>query len=252
MGFASTSGWLFYKTMRVSVTSNTGDVIAELGSMRQKVNFATVVALTQTAGDIKAALRQDMQSAFDRPTPYTLNSLRVNPATKQHPRADVWIKDDATKWLLPQVQGGKRNLKRFEKALQARMLMPKGWYAVPAGGAKYDAYGNISKGVIMKLLSALKAAEITAGYSANRTAASAKRRKGKQEQYFSLVKPHGKLKPGLYQRIGFAHGSAVKPVLLYVSSVTYRQRFDFYGKANTIANQRFKVNYEAAVGKWGR
>ena len=55
---------------------------------------------------------------FDRPTRYTQNSLFLQPATKQKREARVWVKDTERPdhYLLPQINGGNRPLKRHGKA----------------------------------------------------------------------------------------------------------------------------------------
>jgi hypothetical protein len=233
--------------LTVKVQSNASDIVAQLMSVAEQCTFATAVALTRTGQDVKAALRDEMSRVFDKPTPWTLNSMMLRPATKEVLRAKVWVKDVAlAKWLLPEISGGSRSLKGFEKALISRGLMPSGCYAVPGAGAQLDSNGNMSPGQIMKLLSALGAAEIVSGFSANRTAASKKRRGAQLDQYFSIRTTRGRLRPGIYQRFASTRGSSIKPVLIFVPRVAYRARLDFYGVTQQVASERFPAHLARA------
>lgn len=196
---------------------------------RRNMPFATALALTRTAQKVKRRLEDVMRSVFDRPTSFTINSLRVIPATKARLTAIVKFKDDGIRsrveeYLSPQIFGGKRKFKRFEGALNAKGVIPKGMIAVPGAGAKLDANGNMSRGQIVQILSALGAAESTAGYSANRTANSIKRRKGKLIQIFVGRPGNGHAPLGVWQR----KGRQVTPLLIFVRAPSYTKRFPFY------------------------
>ncbi len=57
--------------------------------VQRQTNWAASQALTRTARHAVDELRQVMQRVFDRPTPYTLNALRVTPATRDNLTARV-------------------------------------------------------------------------------------------------------------------------------------------------------------------
>ena len=94
--------------------------------------FALALALTRTVEQVKLEERQEMRRVFRNPIPYTLNSLYIKPATKSRLEARCWVKNDAgkgtpaTKYLLPEVYGGARNVKRFEALMSPRWLGPSG------------------------------------------------------------------------------------------------------------------------------
>jgi hypothetical protein len=222
---------------------------------REQMPFAIAVALTRTAQDAGQALRSEIQRVFDRPNPFTLSAIRVRPATKRKLEAEVWLKDDMeggiapSHYLAPQVFGGDRPLKRYERALLARRLLPPGMYAVPGAGAKLDSYGNISRGQIVQILSALGAAEMTSGYSANRTMDS-RRRRGQQLPEFFVGRPAGGKGPlGIWQRFKFAHGGAIKPIIIFVRRPTYRARFDVYATVGDVAERQFLGHLERAAAQ---
>jgi hypothetical protein len=111
--------------------------------------FATARALTLTARSASEAGRKEIPQVFKSPTPYTQNSIAFTPATKQSLTARVFVKDRVSKggasparYLLPEVRGGDRSLKRFEKALKSAGVMPPNLFAVPGGAASIDQYGE--------------------------------------------------------------------------------------------------------------
>jgi hypothetical protein len=239
-----------------SVKHNLPAFKAAMQQSTKQGTFAMAVALTRTAVDIKQAEQQEIKRVFDRPTQYTINSLFVRGATKTRLDALVWVKDDragsgtpATKYLLPEIEGGGRGLKRFERSLQISGYMPKGWHAVPGRFARLDAFGNVSKGQIIQILSQLRVT-LTAGFTRNistdkKKAAAAKRRAG--GQYFAVTEQRGRMLPGIYQRRDFGFGSAApRPVIVFVPTVQYRVRFEFHRVANTVIESRMASNFATA------
>src|SRR4051812_29538582 len=110
--------------MQISVKTNFPSVIAALNRAERQVPFALARALTQTAKEVKDAEVKAIATSFDRPTAFTLNSVYMRPATKQRLEAEVWLKGDGSRdntpgrhFLLPQIEGGNRPLKRFEQRL---------------------------------------------------------------------------------------------------------------------------------------
>jgi hypothetical protein len=218
--------------------------------MARLVPKATSDALNWTIYNVRDAQRSAMASVFDRPTPFTLNrSNIVKTANPTKLVARTVIRDDQSsgvapvRYLGPQVFGGERSIKRFERALQARGLMPQGWYAMPGKGAKLDAYGNISRGQIMQILSVLAAAEQTSGYSANMTGRSAKQNKKPRDYFASTAQNNkglrgvaGRLPYGIYQRLP---GGKIVTILRFRAKVRYQSKLDYWGIARKVSDQDF-------------
>lgn len=81
-----------------AVASNIKQVQAMLTqTQREQIPFAAVVAMTRTAQAVRDVQLTEMRRVFDRPTPYTMNSLFVQPATKRRPQAAVGFKEFAGK-----------------------------------------------------------------------------------------------------------------------------------------------------------
>lgn len=223
--------------------------------------YAASTALTRTAQALaKTVLPGEMQRVFDRPNRYTLNSLRVKPATKDKLAASVWVKSDATNngtrpedYLLPNVAGGARNEKRFERAMRYAGLLPTGWRAMPGQGALLDEFGNLRRGEMQRILTATR----TAFDPYQRKTNSARSRKNaKKAPYFAVTPLTGRfvggeyretpnrLQPGVYRR----EGKGIKPVLIFTKTQPkYRQRLDFVGVSERFTVQTFPAEFDRAA-----
>lgn len=220
----------------LSMQSNIEQVTRYMRGTREQIALATAKALTFTAERVRDAERQEMQRVFDRPTPFTLNSLYLRSATPGNLQARVWFKDlrNGPHYLVPQVYGGERPLKRFEKFLQSSGWLPVGMYVVPGSRAALDRNGNIDKGELIRVLSALRALPQT-GYLANRSQRSA-RRKGKRLINYFVGRPNPQSPDGIWQRVGL---TGLRPIYMFVSRPQYQKRFRFHEIATDTSNRWF-------------
>lgn len=222
----------------------------------RRLRAAVATGLTRTGVQVKEKVTQTMQQVLERPTPYTMNALFLEGAKANKLEAKVWFKDElagsgtpATKYLIPQVEGGKRRQKRFEKALQyAGYLRAPYSYVTPAPGAAIDAHGNWSSGQIIQILSQLRVTQ-TAGYTRNmgEGAKGIKAQRKAGGRFFAVVQPTGALAPGIYQR-EFG-GKNITPVAFFVRRVAYRKRLDFYGVAGQVVQDRLQDEVARAIGE---
>lgn len=220
--------------MNISLTSNIDKVLGFTARLHPQFRFAAAVALTRTAQTARLDLRRKMPEVFDRPTRFTLNSVFIIPARKDTLKATVGLKDTgdaaSAQYLKPQVFGGRRAQKRFEKRLEDAGIMPRGWVAVPGNGAQYDSYGNMRSQQIVQVLSVLRA---QLDYNQNTTERSAKRTQlWRRRNYFvsgpvvaAKLSNGGRLPFGIYQRFQ----GKVLSIMKFVPTANYRQRLDFFG-----------------------
>jgi hypothetical protein len=243
--------------MKINVRSNASDVEKRVRELGSQVVFAAAVSLTRAVKDAQDAERKEMMRAFDRPTTYALNGTFIKAATKQNLEARLWVKDNpfgkgtpADRFLLPEIHGGKRGQKGMERALQAAGLLPAGWFAVPAAGAQLDGNGNVKRSQIVQILSQLQVQQ-KAGYDSKRsTSAASKRTVARQGvTYFALPVATRGLRPGIYLKRKFAHGSAIRPVFIFVSRIQYKPRFKFFEVGQAVAESRFGFHFNAEIGK---
>lgn len=240
-------------------------------------------ATTETAFYIRNKLRSELPQYIDKPTPYTTNSIFVRKGNKDNPEASVeWRKPAGStsggKYLVPQVEGGNRSAKKFERALEWKGAKSAGDKAVPTKEAPKDIYGNVPGSYIKRMLSLLRigGAELRARRekaalsAAKPKIARAKRGKSfaatmrdqqqgsakpkaqtssyaKPEEFFALPKKQGKLSAGVYEVKNSAFGRAIRLVFLFTGSVTYKKSFPFYDIGNKASNDKFPQKLSEAV-----
>lgn len=214
---------------------------------RKQINFATSKTLNVLAETIKKDVVTEMKRNFDRPTPFTINSLFIKYSTKQNIKARVYVKDrelakskSLSESIGHQFSGGKRIRKRLEYWFTQAGYISTSEYLVPAAGAKLDAFGNMSRGQITQVLSQLKAGSDSASYSSSSARSKAKR---KAAGYF--WSRGGKLKRGVWQRFGFAHGGAVKPIMLVAKNdPIYKQRINMQRLGDIVVKRDFDSEFK--------
>jgi hypothetical protein len=221
-------------------------------NVQRQLPYVQVTALNKTAGQAQQALKSAMPQHFDRPTPYTLNSTRITYATRLKPVATVGYKDDsfkgtpATKYLLPEVDGGPRNVKRIESLLRAKGLLPSDTFAVPGSAAQLDQYGNFSRGQYAKILAQLQASRDRTQNETKASRARKRRNPSRDVRYFVGRPGGGRMPLGVWARYQFAHGYAVKPVLMFVRAPHYKARFPFDQIVSGTVDANLSANVAAA------
>ncbi len=230
--------------MQIQIDTDLDKVMAQLDDFaRSQVPFASALALTTLAKKTQAAEKREMQTVFDRPTRFTLNSLFVRPASKKDwpkTQAVVWFRDFAPKgtpagdYLKPQIHGGSRKLKRSERAVQHRGLLPNGKYLYPSRAVKRDRYGNLSKGQITKMLSNLQAQHDSYQNTTDR---------GKI-RYF--VAYEGKKPLGIYS---LQSDGDLFPFMVFGKKPTYKARYDFFGVAEGYMRKHYAKEFGRALGR---
>lgn len=239
----------------IQITVDPRQIIGEINAIHARhLPYALARALTLTAKAAQARATQQLPRGFDKPTPYTMRSIRIIPAKSkaQVISTTVFVQDEASKgtspgkYLEPGIEGGSRRVKRFERQMQWSGMMPKGAFAVPTSFAPLDRYGNLPAAYLVRMLSILRSWG-QQGYRANETDAGEKRRKKREKRsgtfptdFFaagarSVTRNHGPqsgrgyLPPGVYQRKESRWGSAIRPILLFVNGVHYNKRYAFAG-----------------------
>lgn len=234
---------------RLTVTGNQDAVMRELQRFEKQVAYASMRAVNNTAFAARKAVRDLIASSLDRPMPKTVALPNVTKRATRDDLSAVIALDyrrftGSQGYLTPQIEGGKRVTKAFERRLQAIKILPQGMYAVFAkrSGA-LNQYGNLPGPKIRQILSYFQAFT-EAGFTGNMKAKTIDRmRQGKRKgmkfgmSYFvSTGKRFGglgmRLPPGIWERHypnGTAGKSFIRPVLLFVQDVQYSRRLDYVG-----------------------
>jgi hypothetical protein len=233
---------------------------------RRNLPFAVRQAVNQTAFAVRQGWAELMPKVFDRPTALTLRAVLYRKATSERSGAEIYIRDEAfkgtppAKYLQAQVEGGNRRLKSVEKRLQASGHMPAGMYAVPGKGAKLDAHGNIPGSQINQVLSQLGARFDPLQNETEKSRGRRQRRQARKGEragdYFAVgtrLRGKGKgrqhLPLGVYQRISTGFGGALRSVLHFVRSVSYRPRYRIFDLARRIYDREFPFHFERELAK---
>lgn len=232
-----------------------GEMLAHL---REDLPKATAMTLTFMGQAGKAAADAEVLKVFDRPTPWTQKSTYLVSAKVDNLQAEVYVKDLSINSLAHHIDGGKRRAKGMEKLLRSAGVLKGAWqYVVPGRGLKLDAFGNIPRGEVNKILSALKA---QFDPLANTTAKSRKRNKN-QARYFVLTGASSlvtrkRLPPGVWYRGGDGETSYIKPLLIFVKSTSYRRRYPFFERVEDAAADAMEPGVDYAIdrlrarGRW--
>ena len=171
--------------LTMNIRFDAGQVAKAFGELQQEHPNVMAQAINDTTREVRDAQVAAIRASFDNPTAFTLRALRTTFATRSKLQAMVWLKDGTSRahYLIPQIEGGKRPLKRFEEILVQAGLMRKNERAVPGAGAKLDAYGNMGRGQIVQILSQLQAFNL-AGSDANATGSKRSKAKRSKVEYF--------------------------------------------------------------------
>lgn len=216
---------------------------------REQLPFARALAATNTAMLVQVGVLDVMGQRLDRPTPATMKSLFLKSATKARPAARVYFKDAFTsgiaadKWMQNVILGGRRGHKGFELALIRRGIMRKGEYAIPVNDVLND-FGNVSRGLMTRILSGMGAAEVKAGYMMNATNSRRSLRKGNASKFF--VHDEGGVR-GIWMRHGRG-GKQARPIFIFAPSAPgYRVIVPFFKIAENMVKANYQTEFELAL-----
>lgn len=212
----------------------------------RQLPFALSQALNDSAKEALELVQRQMDTVFDRPTPWTQNALMVWRATKETLEAQVKERPSVGRrhYLKVQEFGGQRPMKGIERNLATRLPYEGIIGAViPGDAAQMDAYGNWSRGQQNKILSALQA---QADPFANTPSASGKRRKRKPRDIYFVPKP-GQLSPGIWRR---RDGFILDKVALFIDyQPQYQPRFEFYETAEASVRESLPRHFATRMAQ---
>ncbi|MFQ5736622.1 MAG: hypothetical protein ACE5GY_07135 [Thermodesulfobacteriota bacterium] len=232
------------------------ELARELDDMgKRQMPYATKEAINATAKRIVKAEQGTMKQVFDRPTRWTLNSMRIEYAKKNRLHGRVSFKDagknrPASSYLSIETEGGARGEKGFERRLRAAGYLPPGWYVVPAKGARLDRYGNITRGMHTKILSDLRA-HADVGVTSNRAAGTPGKYfvplpKQGVDRFGNITTKKHTLPLGIYKRLK----RGVKAVFIFVQKKPhYKKRLPWGEVAQKTFDRHFEREFDRAFDK---
>lgn len=191
--------------------------------------IAIAWALTALAVDVQEAEKASLFTTFDRPTPFTVNAIRIIPAKKDTGWSEVFVMDTAAAYLYPYEVGG------FAKLIGKGVTWLK-----PADYSLLNQYGNFSQN---------RVAQLKAKGSVFIVSGDAK-----------FGKNQHKLAHGIWERIGAAPKSGKRPrgkvkgrglrlLIKFGDPKQTRQHLDFQKRAEMIVRKNFNKRFGSALGK---
>jgi hypothetical protein len=149
----------------------------------------------------------------------------------------------AAELLTQEFSGGGRIQKRLERLFTRVGLISSNEYLVPGAGAQLDMYGNMSRGQVQKITS-----QMYADLDQWKWKSDSRRSRKKRVASAYFWSRGGRLARGVWARYNFAHGSAIKPVLLVVSHVHYRKLIDMQKIGDRVVDRDFNYEFDRQLG----
>jgi hypothetical protein len=217
------------------------DVVRDLHDVPARVlPYAAATALTKGAKRGQQSVIAQMRTSFRNPTPYTLNSTRIEIATKDKLSARIAVKDQRTgkgtrpeSYLFPEVEGGGRNQKGIERLLRFKGILRSGEWAYPQSSSILDVNGNLSVPKVKSILAQL--AKTGSPYFvgvAGKTHTRALWERG----------PHAGGRSGKNQKRG------IRAIFVFSRQAPhYTPRLDFVGAADRAVRADFASDFYAAA-----
>lgn len=212
----------------------------ELG--KRQLPIAIARTINDVAQDVQEAERREMERVFDRPTPMTLNSVKVWKANKTTLTGRIFVRDEApkgtppSKYLRAQVEGGERRPKRFEMAARFSGHLSSDGFLVPSRATPLNQHGNVTGGRITQILD-----QIHANFKDTSQHVKAGRR-----YFFGQPKGH----PGLGIGVWLRTKDGLRPILLLKQgSPSYGKRFRFHEVGDRAVRQNLARRFQGRLAQ---
>lgn len=173
------------------------------GVASRQLQFASARTLTTLAQQTAAEEQKNMAKVLDRPTPFTVKSVKVRAARKDGLYATVFIQDKAAAYLEPYEFGGTNKLN--SKAL------------IKPVNLKLNQYGNLPKAKLKQL-------------------------KERADIYIGKIKTKSGEVDGVWQRLKPTKGKpgGLKLLIRFADAHPVRQHLGYFSLAEKIVRKNFR------------
>ncbi|MEP2977974.1 MAG: hypothetical protein ABJO86_00725 [Lentilitoribacter sp.] len=200
---------------------------------KKQMPFAMMLTINDLVKGSRMAAQGQMRGDLHNPTPFALRGIVFERATKRELSGRVVMYRHkarhgnlpAAVFLGPNVEGGVRSHKAFEKQLISRGYMLSSEYAVPASGIRLNRYGNVTQGMLNKIMSGIKIEYRGAGASRVPSSRRGKTKAKRSGRYF-VARRGSALPPGIYFEKPNKKRTIVA-IFTFRDQVHYKKRFDF-------------------------
>lgn len=209
----------------------------------KQIKYATARALTALAKKGQKAIEQQIGGVFSNATPWIRKGVFVSAARTSSLEATVGIKDQGARatpahYLRDHINAGERGNKPMELAMRSMGILPAGWLAVPSkDGVQRDAYGNVSKATLGRILRAISQKQTTT--------------RGAIASRIFVLKPgvRSHLAPGIWSATRVGDQSVIKPVFLFVNEASYRKVLDLQKIVGEVVRRDLDAEFRAAFNE---
>lgn len=165
--------------MTQPVTFDVNPMLKKVDTIKQvQIPFASSLALNNLAKEVRDNYRSEMKQRFRNPVPFTLNGMYIKASSKNNLYVEVGLKEFATKgnptskYLLPQIQGGRPYMTRFQKALRQKGILAPNEIAIPTQSdyLRRNQYGNVMPSQYTEILYSLQAFRDSSAFTYRREA----------------------------------------------------------------------------------
>lgn len=198
--------------------------------VQKQMPFAASQALNAVAFDARTALNGATRGYFDRPNKFTQSAFLVQKSSKRNLIVAIYANDqpgrNRAKYLRPEIQGGTRRAKGFERYFAGVAndgTIPQGYALVPTRNVKLNAQGNVS-------MATLK--QITKGLSGS-----------KRGGFFIGTPRHSTRPPGVYRR----SREQLFAYFIAQPAPSYRSRFPMPDIAGKVVGRKFNGYFMSSL-----
>lgn len=211
------------------------------------IRYAASVAVNDVAFDAKRRIDRHAARVFNNPRPLTRRAGEVVfKSTPKTLKAMFGLLDQVSKgtppekYLYPQIYGGSRGHKRFEKAILRKFpAFGRNTFFMPAqqNTQFLDNYGDLRGSVVTQMLSHLQAFG-EQGYKGNI-------KNPKRALYFPVIHrgDYGMLPPGIYKRDAIGSENFEAVVFAVRREPRYRKRFYYFETVEKAARMTFPTSF---------
>lgn len=222
--------------------------LADALIMPQRVAHASkralIIGITKTAKKVKIAQKEHMQTIFDRPKKWTVNSVYSLGATADRLQGRVWLKDlkdgvsgtPAAVYLLPQITGGPRKHKKVEIGLISLGLLRPTEFLVPSSNANRDIHGNISAREISDMVNYFRNSGTRGEQNDQISRSSERSSRRTTKQYFLRRTARG---GKIFRHVGAGAGRR-QPVFSVTGQPRYNKKYYFFELSQTVIDENLQ------------
>lgn len=238
----------------INIKSTANRARSELNNIQKQVDFATANTINTMAFNSKAEIDKQIKTKLRRPTRYAQRAIEVKKGNKRTLIATVQVqtRQGQAETLAHLFAGGKREGKAYEGVLRRLGALPRGMYTVPGKAAPINAFGNIRKSFIDRMIKELSSKRIPTETTSTLAPGIWRRLSERGKRSKRTGRRVSGQKAGLFVvhkqskgsgRRGKQQGRPPEAVMLFVERPRYRRYFDMPDIVRDVIRKRFDAEF---------